>query len=347
MNPKLLIITGPTATGKTNLGIYLAKKYKGEIISADSRQVYKGLDIISGKDIHKNSTLKSPFDVTQGKSFDSAQGKQNSKLGIQNQNLSVGFRVKDTIPIWLVDIAAPSYPFNVSEYRNLADIVIGNILQRKKLPIVVGGTGLYIKSLIEPLTTIDIPPNRKLRQTLALKSVAELGKILININRPKFSQLNQSDRNNPRRLIRAIEITLTRKNFQTKYFNNLHQVKNILKIGLISKLPLLFKKIDLRVEKRFHKGALIECKRLMATGFSDKLPVFSTIGISELRDYLLGIKSKSQAVTSWKLAEKKYAKKQITWLKKDKSIRWFDINDSKFITKVDTLVQTWYSYRKL
>src|SRR3989344_3202436 len=134
---KLLIVSGPTSTGKTAIGLELAKKYNGEIVSCDSRHVYKGMDIGTGKDIPK-----------------------------------------ENIPIWLVDVVAPSYSFNLSDFVSLSQIVIRDIWNRKKLPIVVGGTGLYIKSLLVPLNLVNIPRDEVLRQKLEKQKVNELIKIL-------------------------------------------------------------------------------------------------------------------------------------------------------------------------
>src|SRR3990167_7775663 len=115
---KMLIICGPTAVGKTALGVQFARKYSGEIISADSRQIYKGMDIITGKDLPVNSKLRI----------------QNSELEIKSKKFSVGYRSKDGIPIWLIDVVNPDYTFNVGDYLKLANKVINNILLRGKLP---------------------------------------------------------------------------------------------------------------------------------------------------------------------------------------------------------------------
>ncbi|MBI4099846.1 tRNA (adenosine(37)-N6)-dimethylallyltransferase MiaA, partial [Candidatus Microgenomates bacterium] len=158
---KILVITGPTAAGKTALGIKLAKKFNGEIISADSRQVYKGNDVETGKD----------------RSF---------------------FQ-------WGIDIAEPGTDFNVSAFREYAQKTIADIASRGKLPIVVGGTGHYLRALLDPFSTINIPPDPKLRAKNL--SVEELQKL---VNPPAGGKMNPSDWQNPRRLIRAIETSKKR-----------------------------------------------------------------------------------------------------------------------------------------
>ena len=196
---KLLVITGPTATGKTKLGIDVAKKFNGEIISADSRQVYKGNDAESGKD----------------RSF---------------------FQ-------WGIDIVEPDYNFNVSEYVKYAKKVIENIWAKGKLPIIVGGSGQYIKELLYPSETLHIPPNKQLREKLEKYSVSKL-QDLVKI------KMNASDWQNPRRLIRAIEVAKQDQRSKTK-----DQRYNAMVIGLFATKEEIYKKI---AERRVDRPDLIE-----------------------------------------------------------------------------------------
>ena len=239
---KLLIIIGPTATGKTKFGVELAKKYNGEIISADSRQVYKGLDIITGKD----------------------KGEYGE------------------IPVWGIDLVDPDYSFNVSDFVKYANSKISEIVSRNKLPIIVGGTALYIKALVEPFETIDVPPDEKLRSKNL--SVADLQKRLGENN------LNQSDYQNPRRLTRAIEAKEAeiRSKEVPKYES--------LIISLTAPLEYIYKKIDIRVDERLKNGALEEARIF---------PNSTALGVKEAGDPDL-----------WKLKERQYAKRQITFIKK-------------------------------
>lgn len=203
---KLLIITGPTATGKTTLGIQMAKKYNGEIISADSRQVYMGRDIETGKD----------------RSF----------------------------PQWGIDIASPNEKFNVSAFVAYARDKIKDISDRGKLPIIVGGTGLYIKELLNPSPTLGIAPNEKLREKLSLLTTVQLQTELKQINLAKWITMNMSDQNNPRRLIRAIEIS-SLKNIPSQNNDSLRSFpKSILTIVLFSSKKTLFEKISARRKVR-------------------------------------------------------------------------------------------------
>lgn len=194
---KLLVICGPTATGKTRLAAWLAKKLNGELISADSRQVYRGNDLETNKE-------------------------------------------RPDVPIWLYDVVDPEEEFSVSTWVKLARTAIGDISKLGKLPIVVGGTGLYIKALISPFETIDIPPNKKLREKNL--SLIELQKMV------RRGNMNNSDWNNPRRLIRKIEIAKSKKSrMRRKRFD-------YIMIGLTAPLPILHKRIDDGIEKRMRAG---------------------------------------------------------------------------------------------
>ena len=139
---KLLVICGPTSTGKTTLAVDLAKKFNGELISADSRQVYKGMDIGTGKDLPKGAKIKLPW---------------FQKYGYYELN---------GVKIWGYDLAAPRHEFNVAQYIKFAERLISDISKRGKTPILVGGTGLYIKAVIDGISTASIPKNNLLRKNL-------------------------------------------------------------------------------------------------------------------------------------------------------------------------------------
>ncbi len=194
---KLLIVSGPTATGKTALAVKLAKKYNGEIVSADSRQVYKGLDVLTGKDTPKGATP----------TFHKSMRLGNSSFDI------ISYEISD-IPIWLLDVATPDVLFSISAYKHIAQDVIRDIHARGKLPIVVGGSGLYIQSLIEKIETIDIPLNVDLRNKLQDYDVEKLQAELQIVDADKLQSMNDSDHNNPRRLVRAIEVAVWQKENQ-------------------------------------------------------------------------------------------------------------------------------------
>jgi len=223
---RVLIICGPTATGKTKFGINLAKALNGEIISADSRQVYIGKNIIHGKDLLPK--LKA----------------QSSKLKWRDRYLK--YYEVDGVKIWLYDIVYPNEPFNVAFWKECADIIIADIICRHKLPIVVGGTGLYLKSLSQSLSQISVPPNLLLRNELANKGPKYLFNYLNKIDSTRAASLNSSDRQNPRRLIRALEISLSDKSSPRLG----GEVRSYLQIGLTAPKEELILKIKERVKKR-------------------------------------------------------------------------------------------------
>lgn len=177
---KVLIICGPTATGKTSLGIKLAKQFNGEIISADSRQVYRGMDIGTGKGVPTNAQfLISNFQNTD----------------------DIGYYMIGSTKIWGYDLSDPNTVFNVADYRKLMLPVVEDIISRGKLPIIVGGTGFYIDALVDPPETIGVEINQKIRKELDQLTRYQLQERLAKIDNHKLSLMNNSDRNNPRRLL--------------------------------------------------------------------------------------------------------------------------------------------------
>ncbi len=249
---KILIILGPTATGKTKLAVHLAKENNGEIISADSRQVYKGMDIVTGKDKNEYGN----------------------------------------VPVWGLDLVDPDYIFNVSDFIKFASQKIEDIESRGKLPIIVGGTALYIKSLLEPPETLNIPQDSKLRAELENLTVEQLQERLGENN------LNESDFKNPRRLIRAIETK--GKKSQTKKPEYDYKI-----INLVAPLDFIYEKINKRVDERLTAGAKRELESLLSQGYSFDLPSMTSLGYKDI-----------DSPDLWKLHERQYAKRQVTFIKK-------------------------------
>ncbi len=278
---KLLVICGPTATGKTQLALFLAKIFNGKLISADSRQVYKYMDIGTGKDVK----------------------------GI------LGY-----------DLVNPNEEFSISNYSRFARSKIQEIQKENKLPIIVGGSGLYIKSITDNIHTIDILPNKTLRENLKDQSAIGLMKILKTVDSTRLSLMNNSDRNNPRRLIRAIEVA-TDKEIAIKQNSDY----DVLFIGVGTSTNELQKRIGRRVDERVKSGFSNEVAFLKKNNFWNGAPSV-TLGYKEWPD-----------TTKWKKEEVKYAKRQMTWFRKDKRIKWFDITHQNFKSEVEKMVQKWYS----
>lgn len=301
MQNKLLIICGPTATGKTKLGIHIAKKFGGEIVSADSRQIYKKLNIGTGKE------------------WD------------------------DKVNIWGYDLAGPKEEFSVSHFLKFALEKIEDLAERGKLPIVVGGTGLYIKGLVDGIPTIDVPRNEKLRLILGKMEADELFEKLAEMDPSKAASMNVSDRKNPRRLVRAVEIAQFLLDHKGRAPQPVLLKKDVLWIGLAAPQDALFKRIDKRVDERIEAGVKDEIKNLLKEGVEWSDQSMLSLGYRQWRDYFEGGAEEERVIDEWRKEEKRYAKRQMVWFKKDKRINWFDITDKNYILKVEKLVQKWHN----
>ncbi|MFC1625987.1 tRNA (adenosine(37)-N6)-dimethylallyltransferase MiaA [Patescibacteria group bacterium] len=303
MSNKLLVISGLTATSKTSLAIYLAKKFNGEIVSADSRQVYKKLDIGTGKDISK---IK-----------------------------------KARINVWGYDLVEPKKSFSVGQYIKFARKMISDIQKRGKLPILVGGTGLYIKGVVDGIPTAFVPKNNALRKNLMNKSTTELFEILAQMDSIKAASLNTSDRKNPRRLVRAIEVATYK--LSGRGFKFRQPTYDSLFVGLLSSESNLSKKIDLRVIKRLKQGLEKEVRVLVTSGVKWESQAMTSLGYRHWREYFEGKTSKKNTIDLWKSEEKRYAKRQLVWFKKDKRINWFDSSARGFKKDVENMVKKWHN----
>jgi len=315
---KLLVICGPTAVGKTSLAISLAKLFKAELVSADSRQVYKDMDIGTGKDIPANSSFK----------------KVNKTIG--------GYYKIDNIKIWGYDLVSPKENFSVAQYSSFAREVIKNIHKRNKLPILVGGTGFYMKSVLEGIDTAKIPQSKALRKKLEKLSKEELFEKIAILDAAKAGSFNQSDKNNPRRLIRAIEIA-------TWKLNNLgvRKIKesvsyDSLIIGLTLERKYLYKKIEERVQK-MKAGIKKEISNLLKSGVKWSHQSMTSLGYRQWKNYFDKKESSETAFTKWLLEEQKYSKRQMTWFNKNKEIKWFKTDNTNWQENVEKLVKKWYS----
>lgn len=311
---KLLIICGPTATGKTGLGLKLAKRFNGEIISVDSRQIYQGMDIATGKDIKNGKWTNDHWEL-------------------------------EGIPIWLLDIILPNQEFSVAYYTDLAWKAIRDIWDRGKLPILVGGTGFYIKAVLENTPSQGIPPNWLLRKKLEKKSVKALFGELIKFDSCRAKQMNVSDRQNKRRLIRAIEIAKWLLKNPLPEKQKLPTAETIF-IGLKTSLEKLYQIIDQRIEEHLKMGAKKEVKELLKKGFSWELPSMSAMGYQEWQPFLEGKSEIQEVLARWKFNEHAYARRQMTWFRKNKKINWFDISCKGWENKVENKIIIWYNKNK-
>jgi len=314
---KLLIICGPTATGKTSLVISLAKKFNGEIVSADSRQVYQEMDIGTGKDLPKGAKM-------------------------EFQNSKIGFYTVEGIRLWGYDLVSPKDEFSVSKYLKFAGKTIADIEKHGKLPILVGGTGLYIKGVVDGIPTVDIPRNKKLRKNLEKYTADGLYEQLSQIDSIRAGSMNSSDKKNPRRLIRAIEVAIWQIDNSKKELSQKREVFDTLFIGLTAPTEILDARIGKRVEMRISNGFNEEVKNLINSGVDWNDQSMMSLGYRQWRDFVEGAVEESTAVSEWKKEERKYARRQMVWLKRDGRINWFDIRNGEYPKKVENLVKTWY-----
>lgn len=280
MKKKILVIVGPTASGKSDLAVRLAKKFNGEVVSADSRQVYKGLDIGTGK-------------ITK-----------REMRGVSHH---------------LLDVANPKKQFSVSEYKKLTSDNIRYIVSYGKLPIVVGGTGFYIDTLTGRVNFPDVGPDKKLREKLGKKSTDELFEIL-KIKDPKRAQ--SIDSRNKVRLIRALEIVESLGHVPTRQPRRLTSF-DFIYIGL--KPDNLDDRIYKRLLKRLD-GMIREGKKLHKQGLSYKRMYELGLEYRYISMHLKNKISKQEMVNQLYIASRHYAKRQMTWFKRNKDIRWFTLS---------------------
>ena len=327
---KMIIVCGPTATGKTALAISIAKEIRGELVSADSRQIYRCMNIGTGKDLENNKTIMSL--------------QQTVPYGNKTYILAP-YDFQDT-PLWMYDVVNPDEPFSVALYQHLVRHVIGSILGRGNIPVVVGGTGLYIRSIIKPFETAEIKPDMDLREAAKDIPVHALQDMVKSESCEVWDAMNISDRANPRRLIRKLEIIRSTHLLQPSDFK---KTDNMI-IGLTAPNALLYERIDARVEKRMEEGLLDEIAGLLHQGYDWRFPSFDALGYRQWRLWFedknkQSDDNKKMIIEKWKHEEHAYARRQMTWFKKDKSIRWFDVSRSSSCDDAKGAALTWYNTR--
>lgn len=318
MNTKqnIISIVGTTATGKTDLALKIAAELLRnfsavDIISADSRQVYQEIEITSGADVpegfflDKSSKHQFPFFTDKSR-----------KIRMHG-----------------ISIIKPVDEWSISHFQDFARKIITESRKNDNFVILVGGTGLYHQYLFDFSSNFSIPPNQVLRQKIEKLSVAELQDILRSIDTSKLNAMNNSDLNNSRRLIRAIETTtFLKKKLNSPLQNSEEFDEKILTFGMIADLETLEDIIKSRVKKRLEQGALQEVKNLMKkypevnSSFAS-YPITSTLGFQEMKDLLDKKIDFPTCINVWALKEFQYAKRQITWWKKKENITYLKSAD--------------------
>ncbi len=278
----LIVILGPTASGKTAISIAIAKTFNGEIISADSRQIYKYMDI---------GTDKIP---------------EMKQQGIRHH---------------LLDIVNPDEEFTVADFKRITLKVAGEILARQKVPVLCGGTGLYLNAVIENYQIPQVPPQYDLRQKLAQyfeqHGAAALHQLLVERDPQTAEKIHP---NNVRYVIRALEINYA--GGSQKQDSKGEQLFQVFSVGIEWPRELLYERINRRVEDQISKGLLNEVKTLLMKGYHEKLPAMSSLGYQELVAYLKGEKLYEEAIDDIKKNTRNYAKRQMTWFRRYSGINW-------------------------
>ncbi len=276
--PKILVIVGPTASGKSEIAVRAAKLFGGEIISADSRQVYRGLDIGTGK-------------ITP-----------EEMRGVAHH---------------LLDVANPRETFTVSDYKKLAREATTDILHRGKLPIICGGTGLYVNTLVDNLIIPEVAPNEKLRSELATKTAEELFSKLRALDPLRAETI---DRHNPRRLVRAIEIATALGSVPQKSYGVTAYEPII--VGALRDPAELKTRISSRLRARLKNGMVEEAKKLHREGLPFVRMESLGLEYNYLAEYLQKKLTREEMAKKLERAIAHYAKRQMTWFKKDRRIVW-------------------------
>lgn len=287
---KLVVLVGPTASGKTNWALRLAKKFNGEIISADSRQIYKKMTIGTAKE----------------------------KGEWRRQGLHRAYFIGD-IPHHLIDFLDPGKTFTMAEYKNKSVKIARAVLKEDKIPFIVGGTGLYVYSVVENLQIPKISPNKKLRDGLEEKTCQELMDWLKKLDSKTASAV---DPNNKRRIIRALEVCILSGAPFSEQQQKGEPLFDIIQIGIDVPRELLYERIDTRVQGMFDHGLLREVEDLMKQKYSWELPSMSGIGYKQFKDYFDGKVTLRQAKENLQRDTRHYAKRQLGWFKRDKKIKW-------------------------
>lgn len=304
----LLVILGPTATGKTELSLHVAKKINGEIISADSMQIYRDMDIGTAK---------------------------------------VKQEIRNEIPHHMIDIISPEEEFSVAEYQEMVDELISSIHKQNKFPIMVGGTGLYIKAVIEGFLLPDMEKDPGLRKKLRTEASKYGNKHVHNklkeVDPPLAEKLHPNDL---RRVIRGIEICHQTGKTKTEYIReqkNKPDRYNALKIGLTRNRNKLYERINKRVDIMLKKGLITEVENLQKKYKLSKT-ARQALGYKEIISYLNGKIDKKEAINEIKQGTRHLAKKQLTWFKRDERINWINLSQTSIKEAQNNLLSLYREY---
>jgi len=292
----LLVIVGPTAVGKTEVAVDLLSRVKGEIISADSRQIYREMDIGTAKP---------------------------SKA------------VMKKVPHHLIDIVSPNEVFNAAEFGLKARTIIRRLQEQDKLPVLVGGSGLYIKATVDGLFVgpgADWRLREKLKERAGREGNDSLYQDLRKVDPQAASHIHPNDQ---RRIIRALEVyELTGKRISSYQKENLSPLSCVVMVGLNKSRDSLYRSINERVDRMMWQGLIEETRALLDRGYSESLPSMQGLGYRQVMGYLKGNYSKEEAIRLIKRDTRRFARRQLNWFGKDERIIWLNMEEYPSLSNV-------------
>ncbi|MFN2188918.1 MAG: tRNA (adenosine(37)-N6)-dimethylallyltransferase MiaA [Candidatus Promineifilaceae bacterium] len=298
--PPLLVIVGPTAVGKTDFSLEVASEHPAEIVSADSRLVYRGLDIGTDKP---------------------------------------SMAVREQVPHHLIDICQPDERLSLGQYQRLAYFAIADIQRRGRLPILVGGTGQYVHAVVEGWNIPAVPPNDKLRRALSKKGQTELARWLKILDPASAERI---DFRNIRRVVRALEITLTTGLPASAQRRKKDPELDIMQIGLAANREQLHARVDIRVNSMIGRGLLEEVKALRDQGYERHLSSMSGLGYRQLYAYLDGELTLEEAVERIKFESHRFIRQQANWFRQDDTaINWFEVTQPGWQGRAINAIGEW------
>ena len=284
----LVVLVGPTAVGKTELSLRLCEQFGGEVVSADSRQIYRGMDIGTAK--------ATPAEQARA-------------------------------PHHLLDLRTPDQVLTVAEYQQLAYAAIDDIHRRGQVPFLVGGSALYVRAVVAGLRIPEVPPDPQLRaeleDELARAGLAPLAARLQQVDPATAAVI---DLRNPRRVLRALEIVLITGQPKVTLEGAEPPPYRILQLALTRARGSLHRRIDARVEQMVAEGLIEETRGLLAAGYAPTLPAMTSLGYREIIAYLAGTMTLEQAVERIQIETHRFVRHQMTWFRKLPGLQWFDMD---------------------